>query len=131
MDTNIMRQYVVLRAALDKEQAAAKATGEMLKILEEQILTNLAREGVGSLKVAGMTLFVKSQRWARAKDGDKERAIAALREIGLEDFVAEGFNTNTISAWLREQVRDENEIPEAFTEAFTTTETFTLGSRKS
>lgn len=131
LDTDAMRQYVTLRNALAVQEAEAKATKDQMAILEEQILSNLAREGVGSVKVLGTTLFIRTQRWARAKEGDKERAIAALREVGLGDFVAEGFNTQTVSAWLREQVRDEIDIPEAFTDAFDTTETFKLGTRKS
>lgn len=46
------------------------------------------------------TVFVKSQIWAGHND-DKDALLKAMKEAGMEDMVAENFNVQSLSAYVR------------------------------
>lgn len=81
---------------------------------------------------------MRRQLWTNARDGDYQSACDALVEAGLGDFVGPRFNTNTLSAWVREQ-GEAGESPEEIAarlpgnlaQALSITESFKLVTRAS
>lgn len=99
--------------------------------MERRALEYFGQNGVQSLKLNGMTLYVNRQLWAHAKDGDFVAGCLALKEAGLGDFVAERFNVQSLSAWVRERDRNGEPLPEAFKDRIEVSEVFRLGARRS
>ena len=47
----------------------------------------------------------------KPKDGEYEQVTAALKECGLDHFVAERCNQNTVGAYVREELSEDRGIP--------------------
>lgn len=98
------------RRALDKESIKL---GKELEEMQRELLEQFSQDSVQNVKLDGLaTVFIRSQLWAGAWQddegiADKQLTCDALKEAGLGVFVSEGFNTNTVSSWLREQSTDE------------------------
>lgn len=117
MDTKKIKEFVKLNQRKKDLESEAKSVGAEMRKLETELLEQFAEDGVSNINLDGVTVYTHSQLWAGAKDGDYERACEALREEGLGDYVQERFNANSISAWVREYVRElQEEKPDLDTE---------------
>ena len=131
MNTEQAKRYIALktrRAALESKVDTIKTE---MDGLETAILDQMASEGIQSIAVENYTLFPHVQRWLKRAEGvSVQQSCDALKEAGLGDFVAENWSVQTVSAWYRERVKDNQPIPPAITAAFTATEVPKLGARK-
>jgi hypothetical protein len=114
-----LKQYVRRFVALQKERADLKAR---LQLIEEELaplatLIGDAFEASGTRRerVDGLTVYLAYTTWARPKHGDMRRLVAALRETEWRDLVTETVNIATLSAAVRERLRDAQAqgLPEA------------------
>lgn len=112
---------------LKKElEARLKDATAELKEYEEEMLAHFETLGVESLSSGDTTVYLHRQIWARAKDGDKDAVIHALKDTELADIVQETFNTNTLSAWVRECEREGRPIPDNLRDTLSITEDFSV-----
>ncbi len=101
------------------------AIGRRLAELEQALIEDMTEMGVDSLKHAatGKTIRIDSKLWAKyefegEKPTDEERAAAgqALIASGLDQYVVPSFNTNSVSAYFREQLKawkaEQADLPE-------------------
>lgn len=136
-DTDKLARFAELSARKRELQEELKQTNTELGVLEEQLLPQFENAGVQNMRINGMTVFIHRQIWAGAEDGDTERAVDALKAAGLTDYVAEKFNTNSLSAWVREQVAvaDTEDLydalPPEFRGSISVAERFQLRARRS
>lgn len=129
VDFSKARKFVTLSArikALEAEVAKLKQDREVLKT---DLMDQLVEAGSNKIVVDGATVYIHQQLWAKPKNGDYESAIAALRLCGLGDLVKETFNTNQLSAVIREMKREDRQIPEALEATIETTDTYDLRVR--
>ena len=116
-----------LSAQLDEVKAEMDA-------LQESILAMMGEAGVSSVRVdtdeGRFTLFPRRELWAGAMEGDYVRACVALRNAGLGDLVEERFNTQRLSAVVREMDAAGTPLPESFEGAIKVSEVFKLSVRK-
>lgn len=106
----LSERKAMLAAELDEVR---RALDELEPILIEQF----ADDGIRHINLNGHTVYVQAQLWASPVDGDYERACDALEQSGLSEFVGRRFNSQTLSAWVREHVRDERgDYPEQIDE---------------
>ena len=77
--------------------------------LSKLILQRMQETGISRLRSSKheRTIFLRRQLWAKAKEGDKEAAMGALREAGLGDMIYETFNTNTLSKYIRDLANEQ------------------------
>lgn len=115
--------YSKEKRSLEKRLAVVKAE---METLEGIVLREFESLGVSSMKCGDTTVHLRRQIWARAKGGDKEAVCSVLQELGMGDMVSETFNTNTLSAWVREQEREEKPIPDALQDVIEITEEFSV-----
>lgn len=78
---------------------------EQLEKLEEELTPEFEKAGVPNISVNGRTIYIHKQLWAGYKES-REQALEALKKAGLEDYVYETYNTNSLSAYFREVYRD-------------------------
>ena len=128
MNTEIMKQFAKLdsrRAALEAELKEVK---ERIKEVEPQVLDEMTQNEVSNIRIDGRTIYVQSQIWGRKK-APNETIVKALRDAGLEDFVSEGFNMQSISAFIREKVKNGESLPPQFNGVLEANEVFSVRSR--
>jgi hypothetical protein len=110
-----------LKAKLDEVQ---KSKAE----IEPQIMDHWANHGIESQRVNGVTIYPHRQVWA-SHGGDPQRAVAAMRAVGLDDLVT--VNSQTLSAWVREKQANGEAIPPEVEGAIIVTERVSLRTRRS
>lgn len=140
MDTESLARYVELEQRKRDLKNDLKDVNSEIEALEEKLLPQFEAAGVQNMRINGMTVYIHRQLWAGAPEGNREAVIGALRASGLEDYVVENFNTQSLSAWVREQVAmsDDDELedvydalPESFRGNVNISERFELRSRRS
>jgi len=69
-------------------------------------------------------VYVERKLWAKAKDGDKPAVCKALKRCRLGDYVEETFNTNSLSAYVRELDREGKPLSPALASVLDVSEVF-------
>lgn len=122
-------------AEVDSEIKGLEAKLKSLKarrgLLEEILLDFFAENAVSHINVGGKTVFTHRQIWAKPLYS-REAVASALRESGYETMVTEGFNSNTLSAMLREREEaGEPVIPPELEGIIDFSEVYSIRARKS
>lgn len=112
--TTALDQFVALKDRKADLERQLRLVKDELAPLEQALLEEFAAEGVSGKRHAGTGKLVSISRkvWARAHGGDKGAAADALEAAGLGDYVQRGFNTNSLSAYFREQLRERTDTGE-------------------
>jgi hypothetical protein len=105
MNMEQLKEFVCLenrKRDLDAEMKGVKAK---LDELEEALVPQFIEDGVQSMKVDGRTVSLAQEIYASPLDG-RERVVEALKASELAQYVSENYNTNSLSAFVREVARD-------------------------
>lgn len=101
-----LRRFAELSKRKSKLDGDLEETKKEMAKLEEMILKDFENNSIDNMKVDGMTIYHHSQVWASAKDKDTDTACKVLKEFEqTSSFVKENFNTQTVSAWVRERLK--------------------------
>lgn len=131
MDTGQVAEYVRLRSLQKAAEAEAEAYKNQADQLQETLLEQFAEEGIQKITVDGTTTYLRRELWARVEPGaTREQVVEGLKACGMGQFVHEAFNTQTVSAWLRDLEREGQTMPEELDGVLTTAEVFSLRNRK-
>jgi predicted nucleic acid-binding Zn-ribbon protein len=105
MNLEPLREFVSLENHKKELDADLKATKQRLDELEETIIPMFIEEGVPSMTVevdgAKRTLSIYPDVYASPLN-DREEVVDALKRSELEQYVAENYNTNSLTAFVRE-----------------------------
>ncbi|HNR80481.1 MAG TPA: hypothetical protein PKG85_09535 [Mesotoga infera] len=104
MNMTRIKKYVDLHARKTKLEAELASVKEKLTELEPLILEQFEKAGIQNMKVGDWKPYVHSQIWASV-DKSNPRAMEILKANGLADLVSETVNSQSLSAYVREQVR--------------------------
>ena len=134
MDTNRLRKFATLTAKKRNAKNILEEVDAELTQLQEEILEEMGQEGVSQARVdtdeGRFTLFPVRQLWAKAHDGNYDKACRFLKKIGLGDLVEKRFNTNRLSAVVREWDAQEVSLPKNIEKYIDIAETYKIGVRK-
>lgn len=110
MNLETFRRYAQLQ---DEKKGLKDQLGQVeeeLKALQPLLLEEMDGEGLDKLTVTlgfdgehnpiKRTIFPRREIWAGHANG-RQALCDALKEAGLDDFVSEGFNVQTLSAFVR------------------------------
>lgn len=112
MDLDDVHRYVELRRRQSELESEASGVKEEADQIEQRLLEDFAEQGVDRMSVNGHTVYLHRQLWARVPEGvTRAEVVEALEEAGLGHFVRRQYNTQTVSAWLRDLEREEEELP--------------------
>ena len=131
MNTDELKRFVALeerRRQLETEVDSIKAEAAEL---ESRLLPQFEQSGTERIAIDGRTVYVERKLWAKAKDGDKAAVCKALRRARLGDYVEETFNSNSLSAYVRELDREERPLPSSLRDVLEVSEVFKLRTRRS
>jgi len=115
---DLVRQFVELNdeIKLQEDENETRKTKRML--LEEELLRRFENAEVNTMGVLGKTVYIHRQLWSKNM-GDSSETVIALKESGLNDLVEEKFNSNRLSAYIREVAKEHtvlSGIPPSCTE---------------
>jgi len=108
-------------AQLAEEKRLAKDSLEDVSVqcadLEKELLARFQSGGLTKIGVLvgqgrSMTVSLRRELWASRPHGVEPQPLCdALKAAGLSDLVRESYQSNTLSSWMRELERDENDMP--------------------
>ena len=105
MNMEPLREYVSLEARKKELDAELKTTNQLLDELEEKIIPMFVEEGVPSMSVESngvtRTLSIYQDVYA-SPIRDRDEVVDALKESELGQYVAENYNTNSLTSFVRE-----------------------------
>ena len=131
MDSVKLKRFVELEKERREVETRLKSIKEEAKSLTEAILGDFEEAGMTKATIDGVTVYVQRTLWAKALEGDYERACEALRQAGLDVYVHERFNVNSLSAFVRERDKAGEPLPDAFKGAVDVEERFDVKTRLS
>jgi hypothetical protein len=105
MNMEQLKEFVCLENRKRDLDAELKGVKARLDELEEALVPQFIEDGVQSMKVDGRTVSLAQEIYASPLDG-RERVVEALKASELAQYVSENYNTNSLSAFVREVARD-------------------------
>lgn len=101
MDSKELAYFADLDSQIQGHKDQIKALEAEKGRLEARLIEEMALEGIQNMKVNGRTIYIQRQTWA-GHFGDKDGLCQALIKAGMQEYVSETFNTNQLSAFVRE-----------------------------
>ena len=109
MNMEPLREFVSLETCKKELDADLKATKQRLDELEEIIIPQFIEAGVPSMTVevdgTKRTLSIYPDVYASPLN-DREEVVDALKQSELGQYVAENYNSNSLTAYVREVWRE-------------------------
>ena len=115
MDTTNLKRFAELEQKKKERSDELDHIKKELKQLEAEIMDTFLEEGIRKFTVSvktesgdtiDRTLYLHRQLWAGYQKGEngngKAALTAALEQEGLSDLVKKDFNTQSLSAYIRE-----------------------------
>lgn len=134
MNIDKVKKFAALTNAKRNHQKELDAISDELQVLQDEILAEMSHEGLSSLRVdvddSRFTVYPLRQLWAKAHEGNYDKACRFLKRIGLGDLVERRFNTNRLSAVIREWDDQDVPMPRNIEKYIDVAEVFKLGVRR-
>jgi len=131
MNTDELKRFVVLEERRRQLEAEIDSIKAEAADLEQRLLPQFEQSGMERVTIDGRTVYVERKLWASAKNGDKQALCKALKRARLSEFVQETFNSQSLSALVREWDRDGRPMPPSLREVLEVSEVFKLRTRRS
>ena len=131
MNTEELKRFVALEEQRHQLEAEIDTIKAEASELEGRLLPQFEQSGTERIAIDGRTVYVERKLWAKPKDGDKPAVCKALKRCRLGDYVEETFNTNSLSAYVRELDREERPLPPTLAAVLDVSEVYKLRTRKS
>jgi hypothetical protein len=145
VDTDLLRKWLALDDRKRQLKADLESVMADLDEINEAVQAQFADNGIDNIRLDGRTVYISCDRWPRAKGGDKPALVEALRRNGLEQYVKEDFNTQSLRGLTNEMIRNyeaeltperratfsvNDAIPEGLRDYLEITEVYNVKSRK-
>lgn len=124
------RRYAALVARKRELEAELRAIQDQLNEMEPALVEGFVEAGVQHLRVDGQTIYLQQEIWASPTDGDYDALCDALVRAGLGDMVVRRVHHQTLTAWVRELRKADEEIPEEVRPYLKVSETYRIRVRK-
>lgn len=121
MDTKELTKLAALQHRKAYLEAEVKEINRKISALEEALLEQTFEEGIDRATVTighdengvpiKRTIYRERKVWA-GHNGDVDALNDALRQAGLEEYIKETVNTNSLSAFIREYDPDHSSNPD-------------------
>jgi hypothetical protein len=105
MNMEQLKEFVCLENRKRDLDAELKATKQKLDDLEQVLVPQFIDDGVQRMTVDNRTVSLAQDIYASPM-GERADVVAALKASELGQYVAENYNTNSLTAFVREVARD-------------------------
>lgn len=123
-------QYAELCDEINARKAELKELGERKDAMSDQLIERMSADSTLKFTVKdkadkARTIYIHKQTWAKLAEGmTKEDGVKALKKAKLGDMVKEDYNSNTLSAFIRECEDAKRPLPKALISTFTFNPTY-------
>jgi len=106
----IMKEKREIMDDLKAQHAAAQIIYDFVSIkiipdvMEEMEVEQQTVTGVGRINI-------RADIWCSVKKGSKDALHEWMREHDMEDLIVEGINSSTLKAWVKEQTKKAQAVP--------------------
>lgn len=115
LDTPAIERYAEVTMRKRKLQAELREVESNLRALERTVLDDMIAAGVTMVRVADVTVYTQTQTRAKLRDDvERDQAVEGMQRLQLGDLLKVDFNLNTLSAWCREVLDSDAELPSGF-----------------
>lgn len=144
---DLVNKFIKLDQLIKGKEGEVEDLKKERAALEALLLPRFQEGGIASMKSSSkVTVYLRRDVWAGAKDGDKASLYAAMRTIPeTASMVQETVNSQTFSAYVREKAREHfgdalntakpedlvQALPEELRALVNVTEKFSLRATKS
>ena len=105
MNMEQLKEFVSLENRKRDLDAELKATKQKLDDIEQALIPQFIEDGVQRVTVDSRTVALAQDIYASPLS-DREDAVAALKNSELGQYVAENYNSNSLTAFVREVARE-------------------------
>ena len=105
MNMEQLKEFVCLENRKRDLDAELKATKQKLDDLEQVLVPQFIDDGVQRMTVDNRTVSLAQDIYASPLN-ERADVVAALKASELGQYVAENYNTNSLTAFVREVARD-------------------------
>ncbi len=105
MDMQQLREFVSLENRKKDLDAELKSVKQRLDYLEDALASQFVEDGVQRMTVDGRTVSIQQDVYASPLN-DREDVVEALKRSELGQYVGENYNTNSLTAFVREVKRE-------------------------
>jgi cytosine/adenosine deaminase-related metal-dependent hydrolase len=130
MKTEIVTRRADLHKRKQEIEEELRRISAESAVLDEKIIQFFMEKGIDRMTANGVTISLREDHWARAVDKDMNRACEALRSAGLGEYAKESFNPQSLSAWVRERIREGEALPPEFAGAIEVDSYIKVSARK-
>ena len=118
-----------LRERKKKMEEELKSINARIEFYEAELVKEMINEEVQNFTRGGQLFYLSTRTWASPVPERKAELYSWLKDHGFGDLVQETVNTQTLSAWVREQI-EEAELPEDLRQLVNVYEKQTIGIRR-
>lgn len=111
MNMEQLKEFVCLENRKRDLDAELKATKQKLDELEQALVPQFIDDGVQRMTVDNRTISLAQDIYASPLN-ERADVVAALKASELGQYVAENYNTNSLTAFVREVARDVAAVAE-------------------
>lgn len=105
MNLEQLKEFVCLENKKKELDAEQKQVKQQLDDLEQVLVPQFIQDGIQKMTVDGRTVSLVHDIYASPLY-DREDVVAALKQSELGQYVAENYNTNSLTAFVREVKRE-------------------------
>lgn len=129
MDIAIAKQYSTLLTEKKQAEAVLRTLKEEIARLEPLVLDEMRSHQMDKLNLDGHTLYIHRILITKPKS-EREEVVEALRTAGLDDLLAENYNANQLSAYVRDVLASGEELPSTLSAAVDVEEIVSVRGRQ-
>jgi len=118
-----------LRTAKRDLESRLKTINAEIEHVEAEMVQEMLQEEVQNFSRGGQLFYLSTRTWASPVPERKAELYSWLKDHGFGDLVQETVNTQTLSAWVREQT-EEAELPEDLRQLINVYEKQTVNIRR-
>lgn len=112
VSTELLRTYTSYANHKTRVDSEAKRIAKKMAQIEEAVISTFQDNVLEKWTSNGRTLSLRRELWAGHKEDQKENLLEALKTAGLGEYVSEGYNVMSLSAFVREADPDKQLTPE-------------------
>ena len=128
---DLAEQLLALRADKEHLEERLEKLKKYIEEVEYKLSDAMALEEVRNFTRAGMTFYLTTKTYASAVKDIKDDLYSALNERGFGDLVYQTVNANSLSAFVREQIAENNNtLPDWLNGLISIYEKTSVGVRK-
>lgn len=132
---NLAKKIASLTVEKRKLDEALRAVKDQIAELEPEMLNHMMEDQMDRLHLTvdgeKVTLYIHRMMYAKPREGDRATVVSTLKRCGMSDFVTENYNSNSLSAYVRERLASGSPLQPTLSGVIEVSEQVSIRGRRS